>query len=131
MLLLTDGLKGAAGDRLRGLLQRFARGPVTAILTGTVVTVLVQSSSATVLTTIGFVSAGLLSFPQAVGVILGANLGTTSTGWFVSLVGFKVSLSAVALPIVGVGALLRVLGGGKRAHNIDLDVSINWKIWIY
>jgi len=116
MLLLTDGLKGAAGDRLRDLLQRFARGPISAILIGAVVTVLVQSSSATVLTTIGFVSAGLLSFPQAIGVIIGANLGTTSTGWFVSLVGFKLSLTAVALPIVGVGALLRVLGGGKRAH---------------
>jgi len=113
MLLLSEGLKSAGGDSLRAILQRFARGPVSAILTGVTITLLVQSSSATVLMTIGFVSAGLLTFPQAVGVILGANLGTTSTGWLVSLIGFKLSLTLVALPIVGVGALLRVLAKGK------------------
>ena len=116
MILLTEGLKAAAGNALRAMVQRFTRGPGTALVSGAALTALVQSSSATTLTTIGFVSAGLLSFPAAVAVIFGANLGTTSTGWLVSTIGFKVSLSAVAFPLVGVGAILRLLGRGRGAH---------------
>lgn len=116
MVLLTEGLRAVAGEALRTLLQRFARTPFTALCSGTAVTALVQSSSATTLTTIGFVSAGLLTFPQAVGVIFGANLGTTSTGWLVSTLGLKVSLSIVAFPLVGIGALMRLMGRGKVAQ---------------
>ena len=116
MVLLTEGLRAVAGEALRTLLQRFARTPFTALCSGTAVTALVQSSSATTLTTIGFVSAGLLTFPQAVGVIFGANLGTTSTGWLVSTLGLKVSLSIVAFPMVGIGALMRLMGRGKVAQ---------------
>ena len=116
MILLTEGLKAAAGDSLRSGLQRFARTPARGVASGTVVTALVQSSSATTLTTIGFVSAGLLTFPQALGVIFGANLGTTSTGWIVSVLGLRVSVGAMALPLVGIGALLRLLGSGRWAH---------------
>ena len=116
MILLTDGLKAAAGDSLRSGLQRFARTPARGLASGTAITALVQSSSATTLTTIGFVSAGLLTFPQAVGVIFGANLGTTSTGWIVSVLGLRVSVGAMALPVVGAGALMRLLGRGRVAH---------------
>jgi phosphate:Na+ symporter len=116
MFLLSDGLKAAAGGALRAVLQRFARTPGRAIVSGAGFTALVQSSSATTLTTIGFVSAGLLTFPQAVGLIFGANLGTTSTGWLVSVLGFRVNLGAVALPVVGAGALLRILGRGRWSH---------------
>ena len=116
MILLTDGLKAAAGDSLRSGLQRFARTPARGLASGTAITALVQSSSATTLTTIGFVSAGLLTFPQAVGVIFGANLGTTSTGWIVSVLGLRVSVGALALPLVGAGALMRLLGRGRVAH---------------
>jgi phosphate:Na+ symporter len=116
MVLLTDGLKAAAGEALRSVLVRFTGGPVRAMASGAAATAVVQSSSATVLTTIGFVSAGLLTFPQAVGVIFGANLGTTSTGWIVSLLGLKFSMSAVALPLVGVGALMRLLTRGRTAE---------------
>ncbi len=116
MVLLTEGLRAAAGTALRGVLQRFARGPGTALMSGAAFTALVQSSSATTLTTIGFVSAGLLTFPQAVGVIFGANLGTTSTGWLVSLIGFRVNIAAMALPLVGIGALLRLLSTGRNAQ---------------
>lgn len=116
MLLLSDGLKSAAGGALRAILERFARTPGRAVLSGATVTALVQSSSATTLTTIGFVSAGLLTFPQAVGLIFGANLGTTSTGWLVSVLGFKVDLGTVALPLVGVGTLLRLVGKGRWVH---------------
>lgn len=113
MVLMTDGLKAVAGDALRRVLSRFVSGPISALFSGITVTALLQSSSATTLTTIGFVSAGLLTFPQAVGVIFGANIGTTSTGWLVSLLGLKVNVSTVALPLVGVGALLRLLGRGR------------------
>lgn len=115
MILMTEGLKAAAGDALRSGLARFTGGPARGVLSGAGLTALVQSSSATVLTTIGFVSAGLLTFTQAVGVIFGANLGTTSTGWIVSLLGLKVSVAALALPLVGIGALARFLLHGRAA----------------
>jgi phosphate:Na+ symporter len=115
MVLLTDGLRSAAGDALRDVLRRFTGGTLPAVLSGAAATAVVQSSSATVLTTIGFVSAGLLTFPQAVGVVFGASLGTTSTGWIVSLLGLKLNIAAAAMPMVGIGALLRLLTGGRRA----------------
>jgi phosphate:Na+ symporter len=115
MVLLTDGLKALAGGQLRRILSRFTGGTLSSLASGATVTALVQSSSATTLATIGFVSAGLLTFPQAVGVVLGANVGTTSTGWLVAVLGFKVSVGTVALPLVGVGALLRLLGRDRLA----------------
>src|SRR5690606_734367 len=96
MMLMTRGLQAAAGSALRSLLARFTRGRLTSLLTGAGVTVLVQSSSATTLATVGFVSAGLLSFSQAVGVIFGANVGTTVTSWLVSLVGLKIKINSFA-----------------------------------
>jgi phosphate:Na+ symporter len=113
MVLLTDGLKAAAGDALRRLLTHFTGGRMKSLLSGVAITALVQSSSATTLMTIGFVSAGLLTFPQAVGVIFGANLGTTSTGWLVALLGLRLSIGVVALPLVAAGALMRLLGRGR------------------
>jgi phosphate:Na+ symporter len=113
MLLMSDGLKAAAGEALRDVLGRFTGGPVQAFLSGAALTALVQSSSATIVTTIGFVSAGLLAFPQAVGVVFGAAVGTTSTGWLVAFLGLRLSISAFGLPLVGVGALLRLLGRGR------------------
>jgi phosphate:Na+ symporter len=115
MILMTEGLKAAAGDALRRLLQRLTGGPLRAMVSGATMTMLVQSSSATTLATIGFVSAGLLTFPQAIGLIFGANLGTTSTGWIVSLLGLKLKMGAVALPLVGVGALARLLLRGRAS----------------
>jgi phosphate:Na+ symporter len=116
MILMTDGLKALAGDSLRGLLARFTGNRVSAVLTGAAVTALVQSSSATTLATIGFVSAGLLGFSNAVGVILGANLGTTSTGWLVGLLGLKLSVGKLLLPFIGLGALARLMGRGRLAQ---------------
>lgn len=116
MVLLTEGLKALAGDALRRILMRFVSGPVTGVAWGTLVTALVQSSTATTVMTVGFVSAGLMTFAQSVGVIFGANLGTTSTGWIVSQLGFKVPLEVVAPPIVLVGAAFRLLTRGKPSH---------------
>ncbi len=116
MLMLTDGLKALAGEALRSILTRFVSGPLSGVGWGTLVTALVQSSTATTLATVGFVSAGLLTFTQAVGVIFGANLGTTSTGWIVSQLGFKVSLGAISPPLVLLGVGMRLLGRGRVAH---------------
>ncbi len=116
MVMMTDGLKSLAGQALRQILTRFVAGPISGIGWGAAVTALVQSSTATTVATVGFVSAGLLTYTQSVGVIFGANLGTTSTGWIVSLLGFKVSLGAWAPPIVLVGVIFRLLGNQRMAH---------------
>jgi phosphate:Na+ symporter len=113
MVLLTDGLKAFAGEALRGALVRFTGTPFKAFTSGALVTLLVQSSSATTVTVIGFVSAGLLAFPQAVGVVFGASLGTTGTGWIVSVLGLKVSIGFYALPLVGLGALMKLLAASR------------------
>lgn len=116
MVLMTDGLKALAGDALRRVLARFTGNRLSAVATGAVATLVVQSSTATTVATIGFVSAGLLGFASAIGVIIGANLGTTSTGWMVSVLGLKFSIAAFAMPLVAVGALMRLLGRDRIAE---------------
>jgi phosphate:Na+ symporter len=122
MLLVTDGLRAAAGDSLRRTLLRFTGGPLPAFLSGMGVTALLQSSSAASLLTIGFVGAGLLGFEQALGLILGANVGTTATGFIVSLVGLELKISVVALPLIGVGALMRLFSKG-RARDLGFALA--------
>ncbi len=122
MVLLTDGLKAFAGDALRRALVRFTGTPAKAFLSGALATALVQSSSATTVTVIGFVSAGLLTFPQAIGVVFGASLGTTGTGWIVAGLGLKISVGFYALPLVGIGAFLKLLGRG-RARDLGLALA--------
>ena len=113
MTVMTAGLKGLAGSGLRTVLSNAAATPLRGAFWGGVATLLVQSSSATTMTTIGLVSAGLLTFPQGLGLVFGANVGTTGTGWLVALIGVRVSLTAAALPMIFVGALLKLLGGGR------------------
>lgn len=113
MILATDGLRQVAGDSLQHLLLRFTKRPLHAICSGAALTALVQSSSATTVATISFVAAGLLTFRQALGLLLGANLGTTATGWIVATFGLKVSVTSAALPLVGVGALLYLFARGR------------------
>jgi phosphate:Na+ symporter len=113
MTLLTDGLRAFAGSALRDALVRFTGTPAKAFSSGVLVTLAVQSSSATTVTLIGFVSAGLITFPQAIGVVMGASLGTTGTGWLVSVLGLKVDLGSQALPLVGIGALTHLLARGR------------------
>ncbi len=115
MILMTEGMKSLAGDTLRRGLSRFTGGTLSSITSGACITALLQSSHATIITTIGFVSSGLITFHQSLGIILGAHLGTTSTGWIVSLLGMKLKLGVVALPIVCIGALLRLLGKERIA----------------
>lgn len=115
MTVMTDGLKALAGSSLRTVLGKAAATPLSGAFWGAMITLLVQSSSAVTMTTIGLVSAGLLTFPQGLGLVFGANVGTTGTGWLVALIGVRVSLSTYALPLIFVGALLKLLAGGRVA----------------
>lgn len=115
MTVMTDGLKGLAGSALRTVLGKAAATPFSGAVWGAVVTLLVQSSSAVTMTTIGLVSTGLLTFPQGLGLVFGANVGTTGTAWLVALIGVRVSLSSYALPMIFVGALTRLLARGRIA----------------
>src|SRR5262247_972412 len=110
---LTEGLKSLAGDSLRRALQRLVSGRFSAVVSGALFTVASQSSTATILTVIGFVSAGLVTFSQAIGITIGATLGTTSTPWMVAYFGLRIRIADWALPMLGVGALLRLVASGK------------------
>ena len=114
MWLITDGLKMAAGPSLRTLLHSWTNTWQRGLVTGFLITALVQSSSATTVATIGFSNAGLLTLEQAIWVIFGSNVGTTMTGWIVALIGFKINIQAVAFPLIGVGMLLRLSGMKTR-----------------
>jgi phosphate:Na+ symporter len=103
MRVMSDALQRAAGERLQTILNYMTANRFLAVLTGFIITALVQSSSATTVMVVSFVNASLLSLTQAIGVIMGANIGTTVTTWIVSFIGFKFKISAIALPIVGVG----------------------------
>lgn len=116
MWLMTEGLKRAAGDALRAILERWTSNPARGFVTGLALTGAVQSSSAVTMATIGFANAGLLTLSQSVWVIYGANVGTTLTGWIVQLLGFRLDIGAYAMPLVGLGMALRLTGGdGRRA----------------
>lgn len=110
MGLMTQGLKTAAGSALKGILARFTETAWRGLLFGALTTTLVQSSSAITVATLGFVNAGLLPFAKSLWVIFGANIGTTTIGWIVALIGFKINVEAAALPLIGVGMALRLSG---------------------
>lgn len=116
MASLTEGLKALAGGRLAQALGRFTGTPVSGAVTGLVTTAAVQSSSATTVIAVGFAGAGLLSFAQALGIVFGANLGSTLTGWLVALLGFRLDLDRIAPLLVFVGMALR-FGLGARGRS--------------
>ena len=103
MKLMSEALQKVAGDKLKSLLNRMTTNRLSGVFTGFGVTSVVQSSSATTVMVVSFVAAGLLTLTQAIGVIMGANIGTTVTGWLVAVLGFKVKISAFALPAIGIG----------------------------
>ncbi len=112
MMLLSQGLVAFGGAAMKRGLARFTGTPAKAFLSGTLATMAVQSSTATTVTLIGFVSAGLITFSQAIGVLIGASLGNTATGWIVASLGLKVNLGFYTLPLIGLGALLKLLTRG-------------------
>lgn len=116
METMTAALRDLAGERLRGWLLRMTRTPLRGVMTGAAITGLVQSSTAVTVMAIGFVGAGVLSFTQSLGVLYGANIGTTVTGWIVAMAGVKLKLGTVALPVLFIAALSGILGEGRLAR---------------
>lgn len=106
MKVMSEGLQKAAGDRLRNILSAMTRNRFTGTLTGFFITALIQSSSASTVMVVSFVNAGLMTLAQSMAVIFGANVGTTFTAWVIALFGFKVDISAFALPLIGIAVPL-------------------------
>jgi len=107
MQVMSDGLQKSAGERMRKALSFMTSNRIVGVLTGFLVTAIVQSSSAVSVMVVSFVNAGLLSLVQSIGVLFGANIGTTLTAWIVSLIGFKISIDALAVPAIGIGFILK------------------------
>ena len=121
--MMTDGLKLAAGNSLRTLLAKWSSTPFRGVVSGAAMTALVQSSSAVTVASLGFVNAGLLSMRHALGIVYGANIGTTMTGWLVAMVGFKLNIQAVALPMIGVGMILKLLKPNSRLASFGIAIA--------
>lgn len=113
MRMMTDGLKIAAGDTLQAILSAATRSRLRGLASGVLITAVVQASAAVIFATIGFVNAGLLSLTQAVGIVFGANLGSTFTSWIVALLGFNLDLQALAMPAIGLGMGLWIAFSSK------------------
>lgn len=114
MKTMSEGLEKFAGDRLRAILAAMTKNRVMGVVTGIVITAMIQSSSATTVMVVSFVNAGLMTLTQAIGVIMGANVGTTVTAWMISAIGFKVNIAALTLPLLCVGMPLIFSSISKR-----------------
>ncbi|MAE51010.1 MAG: Na/Pi cotransporter [Micavibrio sp.] len=114
MVMMTEGLKTFVGRGLKTFLQKWTSNPLRGVISGALVTALVQSSSAVTVATIGFVNAGVLTLKQALGIIFGSNVGTTMTAWLVSLVGFGLKIEALAMPILAFGVAFRFMAPQKK-----------------
>ena len=125
MNLMSSGLQKAAGDRLRSFLSAMTSNPLKRVLTGLGITAVIQSSSATTVMVVSFVNAGLLTLVQAIGVIMGANIGTTVTAWLVSWLGFKADISILAVPFMLLGFLFSNSRKDKHKHIGELIVGFS------
>ena len=114
MKIMSEGLEKFAGERLRAILAAMTKNRVMGVVTGIFITALIQSSSATTVMVVSFVNAGLMSLVQSIGVIMGANIGTTVTAWIISAIGFKVNIAAFAIPLLAIGMPLIFSGNSKR-----------------
>ena len=125
MNLMSSGLQKAAGERLRGFLSAMTSNPFKGVLTGLCITSIIQSSSATTVMVVSFVNAGLLTLVQAIGVIMGANIGTTVTAWMVSWLGFKADISILAIPLMLFGFLFSNSKKDQHKHIGELIVGFS------
>ena len=123
MNLMSSGLQKASGDKLRGFLSAMTSNPFKGVMTGLGITSIIQSSSATTVMVVSFVNAGLLTLVQAIGVIMGANIGTTVTAWLVSWLGFKADISILAIPLMTLGFLFSNSKKNQRQNIGELIVG--------
>ena len=125
MNLMSAGLQKAAGDRLRGFLSSMTSNPFKRVMTGIGITAVIQSSSATTVMVVSFVNAGLLTLVQAIGVIMGANIGTTVTAWLVAWLGFKADISILAVPLMLLGFIFSISKKNQRRNISELIVGFS------
>ncbi len=125
MNIMSAGLQKAAGNRLRGILAAITSNPLKGVATGVGITSIIQSSSATTVMVVGFVNAGLLTLAQAVGVIMGANIGTTVTAWLVAFLGFKADISILAVPLMAVGFVLSLAKKEKYRNMSEFIIGFS------
>lgn len=123
MKLMSESLQKVAGDKMRGILEAMTSNRFKGVLTGVLITAIIQSSSATTVMVVSFVNAGLLSLVQSIGVIMGANIGTTVTAWLISLLGFKIDISTFALPLIGLSLPLIFSKIAKRRSIGELIIG--------
>ncbi len=116
MKMMSEGIQRAAGSQMRNILRSMTKNRYLGVFTGFLITALVQSSSATTVMTVSFVNAGLISLVESAGVMMGANIGTTVTGWIIAILGFKVKLSAYSIPLFALGVPLMFSKVGKRKY---------------
>lgn len=116
MKMMSEGIQRAAGSQLRAILRTMTKNRYLGVFTGFIVTALVQSSSASTVMTVSFVNAGLLSLVESAGVMMGANIGTTITGWLISILGFKIKLSAYSIPLFAFGLPMLFSSKGKLKY---------------
>jgi Na/Pi-cotransporter len=125
MNMMSTGLQKAAGDKLRRLIASMTSNRFKGVLTGLGVTATIQSSSATTVMVVGFVNAGLLTLTQAIGVIMGANIGTTLTAWIIAVFGFKADIAALAVPLMALGFIFSISKKGKRRDIGELVIGFS------
>ncbi|SMP54359.1 phosphate:Na+ symporter [Sphaerochaeta associata] len=118
--LLSEGLQKSAGDKMKAILKLMTKNRFISIMTGLLITIIIQSSSATTVMVVSFVNAGLMGLTQAIGVILGANIGTTFTGWLVALLGFKVDITSLALVSIAFAAPMMFSKKNKTRDAADI-----------
>ncbi len=116
MKMMSEGIQRAAGSQMRNILRSMTKNRFLGVFTGFLITALVQSSSATTVMTVSFVNAGILSLVESAGVMMGANIGTTVTGWIIAILGFKVKLSAYSIPLFALGVPMMFSKKGKRKY---------------
>ena len=125
MTLMSEALQKVAGDKLRNILAAMTSNSVSRILTGLFITAVIQSSSATTVMVVSFVNAGLLSLVQSIGVIMGANIGTTFTAWLISLVGFKADIAVLAIPLIAFGFAFMMCKAKKKKSIGELIIGFS------
>lgn len=125
MNMMSSGLQKTAGNRMRNLLGAMTSSPFKGVMTGLTITSIIQSSSATTVMVVGFVNASLLTLNQAIGVIMGANIGTTVTAWLVSLLGFKADISIFAVPLMAIGFIMSIAKSEKYRNISEFIIGFS------
>lgn len=125
MTLMSGALQKVAGEKMRSILAAMTSNSLKRVLTGLFITAIIQSSSATTVMVVSFVNAGLLSLVQSVGVIMGANIGTTITAWIISMLGFKFDISVLSIPLIGVGFTLMMFKSKKKKSVGELIIGFS------